>query len=354
VWDEDAREDDSDTDRSDNGNRDGDEGGEDDEDEDEEDDEEEEEEEEEEIEEQEYSEDEELEEWEMDGDGEFQYSSSEYEDSGHPDSSDSGSDDGEDEEDYYRFFIPRGALYCEFCLSRDSKAYFLYRRNAEMVAENSDFVPTVLAAVDSLMREWTPPERRGPLFDQVLTLSDQERDSLADTLAGQDAHDVTAVIGRRWNAYELGPERRDEGSLRNEATVDRCQFAGTLVASACFRCGLECNTSTSGSRVPEALRPHWNTFRAFANDSRLDNRSLEQLREMDVRRLRRAIHKDFLHPICYEARGMCLAVDPCGDGPMMVFIGVAAQVKLAKVPNWAIEQLARKKLAVEGMVRPSV
>jgi hypothetical protein len=58
----------------------------------------------------------------------------------------------------------------------------------------------------------------------------------------------------------------------------------------------------------------------------MTSRTLAQLKVMDVRRLRYSIHKKFDHPMCFEGRGVCLAVDPCGDGPFVVFIGVDGRV----------------------------
>ncbi len=70
---------------------------------------------------------------------------------------------------------------------------------------------------------------------------------------------------------------------------------------------------------------------------------MAELKDMDVRQLRYSIHKDFGHPMCFESRGVCLAVEPCGDGPFIVFIGVDGRVPLPVTPLSILNRLAARR-----------
>ena len=181
-------------------------------------------------------------------------------------------------------------------------------------------------------------------------LSPDEAEWLATELARLDANEVCNRIDRLWNGHELGPEARDENPERWEGTTDRCRFRNNLQAAGCFKCNRDFN-GHGGMRLgkrplPERKRNHRLSFGGFANKG---EGTLDQLLDMPVRRLRWIMHVKFDHPMCWEARGVCVAVDPCGEGPFLVFVGVDPKVALPDPQPWVLVNLVeRRKRAANG------
>jgi hypothetical protein len=143
-------------------------------------------------------------------------------------------------------------------------------------------------------------------------------DRLADELAHWDANSIVATIGHLWRAHSLG-------TAAGSATVSRCGFRDTLQAECCYQC-LDTPSGHGGDRdrdePPVTAEDDKDHFRTFEDVAWQEGMTLEQLAAVDVRLFRQLLHRKYGYPLCFCRRGVCLAVDPCGARPFVVFLGV--------------------------------